>query len=299
MALQPLAEGDLGTDVDTAWGIPLRWGLATGRKNLGNAIARRLSTPRGSLYYDPDYGEDIRGSINASSTLNEIADLQSRVTAQCELEERVQSADVTARFSLQTSSLRLDTVIEDADGPFNLILLVTGASVELFNGNEPSAPAAGAGTSGSEPTVINVGAPGPPGAPGVGSPGTGGGGGSIELPFAWLKSSSTGTEEVLDQQTCDFNNLVAGALTADLSGAGLSAAASAIARVYVGGSLGSVVGATLIGSVTISGGALALFTPMSVPFANPTGVRLVSITLQSSGAGVEARLSNPVVGFSS
>jgi hypothetical protein len=296
MTLQPLVDGDLGTDCDSAFGVPLRWGLATGRKNRGNAIARRLSTPRGSLHYDESYGFDIRGSLNAGFTQTQIAGLQSAITAEVEKDERVQSCDTTVVYTFATSSLRITLVLDDGDGPFELIMLVTDTSVELWNGNQPTAPAAATASEGTTTTII-VGTPGVAGAPGTSGPGTGGVGGTVELPFNWLKRSSTGAEELLDEVTVDFNNLAGGALTADLSGAGLSASGTATARVRWGGTLGSPDG-TVIGSVTFSNGVMALFTPMSVPLANPTGTRLVKITLQSSGAGVQAQLLNPMIGFS-
>jgi hypothetical protein len=296
MTLQPLAAGDLGTDVNTAFGVPLRWGLATGRKNLGNAIARRLSTARGSLHYDLPYGYDLRGSLNAGFTKAQIAQMQSAITAEVEKDERVQGCNTTVAYTFATSSLKMTLVLDTATGPFQLILLVTSASVDIFNGNQPTAAAATAAAT-STVTVISVTAPGASGTPGTTGPGAPGVGGSMELPFNWLKRSSSGAEELLDEQTANFNDLAGGALTANLSGSGLSAAGVATARLYWGGTLGSLDG-TLIGSVTFSNGVMGTFTPLQVPFNNPTGTRLVKITLQSSGAGTQAQLLNPMAQFS-
>lgn len=296
MSLQPLAAGSLGTDVDSSFGVPLRWGLATGPKNLGNAIARRLSAARGTLFYDESYGYDLRGSLNAGFTKTQIAGMQSAITAEVEKDERVQSCDTSVVYTFATSSLQVKLIIDPGDGPFELILLVTDVTIEILNGNQPTAQAVATADGSAPAATVIVGVPGPPGAPGTG-PGTGGGAGTIEVPFNWLKRTTLGTEELLDEQTVDFNNLAAGVLTADLSGAGLSGAGSATARVYVNSVLGDF-STGLVGSVSISSVGIALFTPMSVPFNNPTGTRLVKITLQSSGAGVQAQLLNPMVGFS-
>lgn len=291
MSLQPLAAGDLGTDVDSSFGVPLRWGLATGRKNLGNAICRRLSTKRGSLHYDLSYGYDVRGKLNVDFDSSTLSQEQSAITSEVEKEERVQSCDTTFDFNFGTSETLINLLIDEGDGPFELILLVTDVSVSIWDKNQPTAQAAATAIESAATTVI-VGAPGAPGAPGTGIPGASGVGGTIEIPFVGLYRSSIGTEELIDEQTRDFNNLAGGALTVDVSGSGMSAAGSATLRVYVGGTLGVLDAGSPVATIPITAAALAEFAPVSVPLANPTGFRFVKLSLQSSGAGVQAQILN-------
>src|SRR5687767_7803210 len=54
---RPVREGksELGTDVSIVLDADSHWSLVTGQPNLARAIARRLSTPRGGLFYAPTY----------------------------------------------------------------------------------------------------------------------------------------------------------------------------------------------------------------------------------------------------
>jgi len=56
------------------------------------ALARRLSTPRGGLWYDPNYGYDIRAFI--ADTV-EASTAENIVESECRKEERVKSAKCT------------------------------------------------------------------------------------------------------------------------------------------------------------------------------------------------------------
>lgn len=118
---------DLGTDIDCADDHGMSFGVATGRKNLANALARRLMTPRGGLFYDPDYGLDVRAYLNAAITDAKLAELAQAIEAECRKDPRVQ--DVSAAVSVDRTSvtrgLKLKLAIEDADGPFTDILTIS------------------------------------------------------------------------------------------------------------------------------------------------------------------------------
>jgi hypothetical protein len=95
-----------------------------GREALIEALARRLTTPRGGLWYDPSYGHDVRQYVNAPSLV------ESQVSAECLKDERVLDAEVTVLSVGE--ELRISVEITDARGPFTLTLVVTQVTVELL-----------------------------------------------------------------------------------------------------------------------------------------------------------------------
>ena len=76
-----MANEDLGLGTDWAIDSDLeeRIRLVSGRENLGLAITRRLSTPRGGLFYDPGYGLDLRLWLSADVDLVDAQSLASQV----------------------------------------------------------------------------------------------------------------------------------------------------------------------------------------------------------------------------
>lgn len=294
MTLPALDPGDLGTDVLVISDIGLRWDLVTGRKNLAAAIARRLSTPRGTFDWDPNYGFDLRDALNAGMTATQISQLRGAITDESEKDERVLAAAVVVDFNFATSSLSVKITLTDADGPFDLILLVTALTVEVLNRNQPTVVAE-AGTVGATINLAVVGPPGPPGPAGSGGGGGGGGGGTLDLSFPKRMGSNAGSAEVVGQLTIDFNLLPGGTITVDLTGYASSAAGTATIRLYVGGTSNTVDG-TLVGSTTVSS-ASDTQIQIGTTMTNPTGVRLAKLVLVSSGAAVDANLLDTEVSF--
>jgi phage baseplate assembly protein W len=99
-----------------------------GREALIEALARRLTTPRGGLWYDPSYGHDVRQYVNAPSPQPGL--VESQVSAECLKDERVLDAEVTVLSVGE--ELRISVEITDARGPFTLTLVVTQVTVELL-----------------------------------------------------------------------------------------------------------------------------------------------------------------------
>lgn len=294
MTLPALDPNSLGTDVFVLNDLPLRWTLVTERQNLGCALARRLSTPRGALDHDPNYGYDLRGSLNEGLTQTALSQLRGAISSECEKDERVLRCDADVVYIAASSSLTVNLTITTNDGPFALVLQVTSVSVDVLNQGLPTTPP----PAGQVGATINIGITGPPGPAGAGSGGGGGGGGgsgSVDLSFPKRMGSNTGSAEVVGQLTVDFNLLPGGTITADLTGYANSAAGTATISLYQGGTPNTVSG-TLIGSTTI---ALTADTQIQIgaTFTNPTGVRLVKLVLQSSGAGVDSQLLDTEVSF--
>lgn len=134
---------ELGVDFDILSGLRPEFSLVRGRANLARAIARRLQTPAGFLFDafggDPDYGLDVRAWLNRDFSFDQIGALEGAIKDEVEKDPRVESAEVTVEYTLATSTLEIDILLETAAGPFDLILAVTALTVELVSLVEPGA----------------------------------------------------------------------------------------------------------------------------------------------------------------
>lgn len=120
---------DLGTDLSA---LPdLSFSLKSGRANLVEALARRLMTPRGGLFYDLNYGFDLRAYLQEDINPQTVFELESLVAVELQKDQRVLAAEVTVSQP-EHNALRLDALIQLADGPFRLILRATDVSVEVL-----------------------------------------------------------------------------------------------------------------------------------------------------------------------
>lgn len=108
--------------------------LAAGIRNIGNALARRLITPRGALTYDPSYGTDIRAYVNAGMTAQRFAQIASDVAAEVLKDFRLQAVDVDVTLG-GPSSIDLALLCDLAQGPFELVFRVDQLSVALLTVN--------------------------------------------------------------------------------------------------------------------------------------------------------------------
>lgn len=69
---------DFGTDLNfdiTTMDIPNNFGVTNGRDNLIKACIRRITTPRGRLIYDPNYGIYIQDYLNDDIDIRTVAQI--------------------------------------------------------------------------------------------------------------------------------------------------------------------------------------------------------------------------------
>jgi hypothetical protein len=124
---------DMGVDMDGLLDIALNPTLATGARNLGNALGRRLITDRGSLSYDADYGFSVRGLLNASYTDAFKAWAQSQIASECEKDERVLHCDATLAFSAPyVLTVTLVVTPNDTGGPFTFVMSVNNLTTTFL-----------------------------------------------------------------------------------------------------------------------------------------------------------------------
>lgn len=108
---------DLGSDFSAVTDIDANWSRVAGRKAYVQAIARRYYTPRGGLFYAPEYGRSIVALLSAGITPSRE---RAALEAEALKDERTRSATVS--FELIHTSLRVVIDLVDSDGPFRLVL---------------------------------------------------------------------------------------------------------------------------------------------------------------------------------
>lgn len=121
---------DYGTDIRIGTVVSTQSGI----KNLIEAILWRLQTPRGSLFYDTSYGEDVREYLQSELTPATLQEMQGLIKAQCQADDRVANADVKVstipgQFKLM---IEIKILTELADS-FSLVISVDKLTVELLN----------------------------------------------------------------------------------------------------------------------------------------------------------------------
>ena len=128
-----MATPDLyGKGLDVVYGWPYRFTYATGYRDLGNCLARRLQTVRGSLPWDLNCGWDVRALFRGSLSAGEFAAAKSAIAAECEKDQRVDSANVDITYVPRAQTILITITVTGADGPFDLILSVDNLTVTLL-----------------------------------------------------------------------------------------------------------------------------------------------------------------------
>lgn len=106
--------------------------MVSGFRVVGEAIARRWTTPRGRLIGYPNYGFDLTEYVNADVTARDLAGLRAQAAAEALKDERVESCSITT--SLATDGvLTVTAEIGTSQGPFLLVVSVTSVTLELLS----------------------------------------------------------------------------------------------------------------------------------------------------------------------
>ena len=123
---------DFGNDLSCVSDIAADGRTVDGIRCVVEAISRRLSTPRGRLIGDPNYGTDLTGLVNADMSPREIAALRSVLIAECLKDERIIAVEATATLA-KSGVLTVTLLCTSALGPFKLTLGVSSVTVEVLN----------------------------------------------------------------------------------------------------------------------------------------------------------------------
>ena len=107
----------------------------TDERIVREAVIRRLTTPRGSLADDLDYGVDLRGYLNRGLSPAGLRELEGVVLGELLRDDRID--DATASATLDGSTLRVEVSGSTARGPFALTLALTDSETLLEEMTRP------------------------------------------------------------------------------------------------------------------------------------------------------------------
>lgn len=95
------------------------------------AIVRRWTTPRGSLYRHPEYGHDVRQYLNDDLDEADLPDIESALAEEARADERTDDAQVSVTFADDTLTVtaRLTTITGQT---FRLVLAVGEVSTAVL-----------------------------------------------------------------------------------------------------------------------------------------------------------------------
>lgn len=183
---------------------------------VGQAIYRRLITPRGALFEAPDYGVDLRSMMNAGFTQATAGLIQQVVKDEVEKDERVNFADVRVTGNGQTMTMNVAITLDTIYGVVPLYLTVSDVTVELLRG-EAGADAMYELPSTEVPPVVLTGPAGPVGPSGV----NGTDGSDANVTFANVKLALADANDVIsfnDQRLVDVADATAAQNAITLAG---------------------------------------------------------------------------------
>lgn len=118
---------DYGTTFACATDLTPQMSTVSGLRAVAEAVARRLQTDRGALWYDLDYGTNITRFVNAAVPLSSI---ETMVENEAIKDERVD--DCTCEATQTGTSLSLRMQLEADEGPFEFVLSVSELTVTIL-----------------------------------------------------------------------------------------------------------------------------------------------------------------------
>lgn len=123
---------EIGVTLSCVEDLDARCSTVTGRRAIAEAIARRWTTPRGRLGYDPDYGFDVTEYLNDDVDVRTLALIRSMMIAEAKKDERVLDVSLTiTAVSGPIGAYKFEAYIFDADGPFEFTFEASQASARI------------------------------------------------------------------------------------------------------------------------------------------------------------------------
>lgn len=101
---------------------------------VSQSIYRRLTTPRGQLIDDEDYGYDIRGLLHRGMTANQMLAIPGTIKQEILKEERIDEVNVKiVSANVTTGKLTLEVEGIAQEEPFTLTISVDQAALVIIS----------------------------------------------------------------------------------------------------------------------------------------------------------------------
>ena len=104
---------------------------------MGEAIFRRITTPRGMLRggeEEANYGEDLSGLVGSIRADLLVASLPGRLSAEIRKDQRIEDVTVTVTSARKGPSVEVSVTIEavTSEGPFSLVVAASSVTAQLI-----------------------------------------------------------------------------------------------------------------------------------------------------------------------
>ena len=124
----------LGVDFACIDDLDASLSLVDGQTALAQHVARRITSPRGGLFHDVDYGTDARSVLHGAVTLSPTQSAR-MIEAEAMKDPRVASAAADVSWDQNSETLTVEVRIEDDQGDnFDLTVSIDDLTVELLEG---------------------------------------------------------------------------------------------------------------------------------------------------------------------
>lgn len=104
----------------------------SGQDVLAQAIYRRLTTPRGQLLDDPDYGIDVRSFLSRGIDAGKLREIEGTIRQEVLKDERVANVTAQASIDYRSYSMTVSLIVTTGEGPFRLVFDITADTVEFL-----------------------------------------------------------------------------------------------------------------------------------------------------------------------
>jgi hypothetical protein len=125
VAIEPSAALQYGLDTSCALDFASDFGVTSGRQLLVEAVIRRLTTARGGLIDDPDYGLALETLLNSGRTVQEFNSIADRIRSEVLKDPRFADCSVTVTgdpIATGTAHIALVLMPADESGSFELVI---------------------------------------------------------------------------------------------------------------------------------------------------------------------------------
>lgn len=107
--------------------------VITGFRVVAEAVARRWTSPKGSLWWDPDAGQDVRDRLNAKLDPSQVDELAASLAAEAEKDERVQRCSVLVTYEQAAKRLRIRAAITLSDAEsFQFVMSIDAVTAAVL-----------------------------------------------------------------------------------------------------------------------------------------------------------------------
>jgi len=106
--------------------------MASGLTLLGQDIAARLETPRGSIWYAPNYGRDLRRHIGRPRVDGVLWEVQAEAQSEVLADDRIDECSVTAEWTGTDGMQVTVRAVASTAESFALTLSVSDLTVDIL-----------------------------------------------------------------------------------------------------------------------------------------------------------------------